>query len=173
MGRLLTTLLLCRWGLLPYPLLSLSVFLGKNRSQYMQHLLRVSQRGEWEEWVDFFLMGIRQQSGLTVRTIKRMEDLRKRWHERMTRPRMPAKLPAVLDILFAPPMFKVQHLADILKVRYPTVMNIVEMLEWEGIVSEKTGGSRNRVYAADEVIRRLRECEAMTQLPYEPGEGGG
>jgi Fic family protein len=168
MGRLLTTLLICRWGLLPYPLLSLSVFLEKNRSHYMQRLLRVSQRGEWEEWLDFFLTGIQQQSDLTVRTIKRMEELRKQWHEHMARPRMPAKLPAVLDIIFGRPVFQVQHLAEILKVGYPTVMHIVEMLEREGIVSEKTGGSRNRVYAADEVIRRLREGEAMTQLPTEP-----
>ena len=43
-GRLLISLLLCQWKLLPQPLLYLSGFFEKNRSEYYNLLLAVSQR---------------------------------------------------------------------------------------------------------------------------------
>ncbi|HEX9676213.1 MAG TPA: Fic family protein [Anaerolineales bacterium] len=53
-GRLLITLLLCAWGLLPQALLYLSAYFEANRDQYYDLLLHVSQRGEWESWLTFF-----------------------------------------------------------------------------------------------------------------------
>src|SRR5215469_1592607 len=60
-GRLLITLLLCAEGLLPQPLLYLSAFFERHRSEYYRLLLEVSQRGNWLEWITFFLRGVSEQ----------------------------------------------------------------------------------------------------------------
>jgi Fic family protein len=61
-GRLLIILLLIEWGLLSQPLLYLSAFFEAHRLDYYDRLLAVSQRGEWENWLLFFLKGISSQS---------------------------------------------------------------------------------------------------------------
>ncbi|WP_241658524.1 Fic family protein [Halorubrum sp. BOL3-1] len=58
LGRLLISLLLQRDGLLPEPYLYLSSYFNARRSVYVDQLLAVSQRGEWEEWLLFFLRGL-------------------------------------------------------------------------------------------------------------------
>ena len=53
-GRLLVSLLLSAWGLLPQPLLYLSAFFEIHRQEYYDQLLSVSQKGTWEAWLRFF-----------------------------------------------------------------------------------------------------------------------
>ncbi len=52
LGRLLISLLLCQWELLPRPLLYLSAYFERNRSDYYDRLLAVSRRGDWEGWLN-------------------------------------------------------------------------------------------------------------------------
>src|SRR5262249_10488995 len=61
-GRLLISLLLSSWNLLPQPLLYLSAFFERNRSDYYDHLLAISERGAWNDWLTFFLRGVAEQS---------------------------------------------------------------------------------------------------------------
>ncbi len=53
-GRLLITLLLVTKGVLPSPLLYLSAWFEATRSEYYARLSGVTERGEWEEWLDYF-----------------------------------------------------------------------------------------------------------------------
>lgn len=57
LGRLVITLLFCAEGALEEPLLYLSLYLKKNRSQYYELLQKVRMEGAWEEWLLFFLGG--------------------------------------------------------------------------------------------------------------------
>ncbi len=61
-GRLVLSLLLCDWKLLPKPLLYLSAYFDQHREAYFDHLLSVSQRGEWNDWIAFFLKGVAEQA---------------------------------------------------------------------------------------------------------------
>ncbi|MBX7237070.1 MAG: Fic family protein [Caldilineales bacterium] len=54
-GRLLISLLLGDWKLLPLPLLYLSAYFERHRQPYYDLLFAVSERGVWHEWVVFFL----------------------------------------------------------------------------------------------------------------------
>ena len=54
-GRLLITLLLVERGVLSTPLLYLSAFFEATRHEYYTRLLTVTERGEWEEWLAYFL----------------------------------------------------------------------------------------------------------------------
>lgn len=57
-GRLLVTLLLVEWDLLPGPLLDLSAYIEPHRDHYYEALLRVSTHGEWGSWLEYFLEAV-------------------------------------------------------------------------------------------------------------------
>lgn len=61
-GRLLITFLLRERGCLTQPLLYLSAFFDKFRNEYYSRLLAVSQKGDWNGWISFFMRGVVNQS---------------------------------------------------------------------------------------------------------------
>lgn len=156
-GRLLITLLLCAWGLLPQPLLYLSAYFEAHRQRYYDLLLAVSQRGSWEEWLGFFLQGIAEQARDAVTRARRLQDLRERYREQFQTARAAARLLQVVDLLFAQPVLTVNQVASALAVNFSTAQRYVKQLEDAGLLDEITGRGRNRVYRADEVLRAIEE----------------
>jgi len=151
-GRLLITLLLCAWDLLPEPLLYLSAYFDARRQRYYDLLLAVSQRGSWTDWIAFFLRGVTEQARDGVARAERLQDLRERYRERFQAARTAARLLQVVDLLFAQPVLTIGRVAEDLKVSFPTASQYVDQLEEAGVLREITGQARSRVYRADEVL---------------------
>src|SRR5664280_3635547 len=61
-GRLLITLFLVERGILPTPLLYLSAFFEASRREYYDGLKDVSERAEWHDWLEYFLLGVARMS---------------------------------------------------------------------------------------------------------------
>jgi len=154
-GRLLISLLLCAWGLLPQPLLYLSAFFEAHRQDYYNHLLWVSQSGHWEEWLSFFLLGVKIQAQDAVQRIRRLQDLREAYRSRIQAERAAARLLHVVDLLFEQPILSILQVSAALNVHYPAAKRYVEQLEAEGILREITGRARNRLYRADEIMQAI------------------
>jgi Fic family protein len=151
-GRLLITLLMAKWGLLPFPILNLSKYLLINRKGYANSLLRVSQRGEYEEWLSFFLQGVVEQSDISIHTIRRLGDLRTKWQKDIVRPRMPSRLPDLINLLFSKPFITIQDVSTSLKVNFGDANRLVNELVEKGILHEQTGRKRDRIYEAKKVL---------------------
>ena len=156
-GRLLVILLLIEWGLISQPLLYLSAFFEAHRLDYYDRLLAVSQRGEWENWLLFFLKGVSSQSLDAISLIERLGQLRAAYQERLRSERAAGRLLETLDVLFARPILNIRQLEAALDVPYRTAQRYIERLEEIGILREVTGQARNRLYRADEIIRALEE----------------
>jgi Uncharacterized conserved protein len=62
LGRMLMPLFLFQCRLLSSPDFYMSGYLEKNREEYQNRLLRVSQDNDWTGWCSFFLKGIREQA---------------------------------------------------------------------------------------------------------------
>jgi len=156
-GRLLITLLLCAWDLLPEPLLYLSAYFEAQRQTYYDLLLAVSQRGQWEDWLAFFLRGVALQSRDAVVRIGRLQDLRERYRDQLQGARIPARLLQVVDLLFAQPILTVRQVEAAAGVNFTTAQRYVDQLVDLGMLRESTGQARNRVYRAEEVLRAIEE----------------
>jgi Fic family protein len=153
-GRLLISLLLCQWGLLPRPLLYLSAYYERNRSEYYERLLAVSRGGEWEDWLRFFLTGVRDQSRLAALRVQELQDLRERYRRQLASRRAARRLSAVVDFLIGNPIFNVRGLQTGLDLAdFKAAQRYVDVLEDAGILREVTGRKRNRLYRADEVFK--------------------
>jgi Fic family protein len=152
---LLVILLLIEWKLLPQPLLYLSAFFEARRLDYYDRLLAVSQRGEWEDWLLFFLKGISGQSQDAMARIEQLGQLRAAYQELLRTERASARLLQTLDILFERPILNIRQLEAALQVPYRTAQRYIERLEELGILREVTDHRRNRIYWADEILQAL------------------
>jgi Fic family protein len=167
-GRLLITLLLCAWDLLPEPLLYLSAYFEAQRQTYYDLLLEVSQRGDWEAWLIFFLRGVATQSRDAVARAQRLQDLREQYREHFQTARAGARLLQVVDLLFARPVLTARQVEAALGVNFPTAQRYVNRLGEAGLLREITGKARNRVYQADEVLQAIEEPLSPTGPQSEP-----
>jgi len=155
-GRLLITLMLIERDLLPVPLLYLSAYFERHRGAYYDHLLVVSQKGEWEEWLLFFLRGVAAEARDASRRAAKLFGLRESYRERFQREGARGNLLAAVNHLFANPVTGIGELAGALGVSFEAARRLVKRLEDESVLQEITGRRRNRVYAASEIIEVLQ-----------------
>ena len=152
-GRLLVSLLACEHGPLPSPLLYLSAYLEKNRDAYADHLLSVSQSGDWEGWIRYFADGVAQQSRDALTRASRMIDLWQRMRSRMQAAGRSATVLRLIDEFFAAPYLTVGDARDRLDVTSKTARRNIQKLVDAGILTEVTGNPRNQVLAAHEIVQ--------------------
>ncbi len=159
-GRLLITLLLVSRDIIPSPLLYLSAYFEATRDEYYARLLGVTERGEWDEWLTYFLRGVVMQSEDAVDRIQRIDNLFVRWRHELAsgRSRFPER---VLDLFAENPFWTVRNLASRLDVAFTTAQRAIDRLEMLDIVSRVGEARRSRVYCAGEVLDILEERPAL------------
>lgn len=133
-GRLMITLLLVHWNLLPLPLLYLSSFFERRRQKYYELLLGVSREGNWIDWILFFLEGVATQAREANLLAKRLQDLRQDWHKELAQPGSSILVHSLVDSLFEKPFVTIPEAQRVLGVSYPTAKKHVERLESLGIL---------------------------------------
>jgi Fic family protein len=154
-GRLLVSLLLCAWGLLPQPLLQLSAYFDANRQEYYDRLLRVSQQGDWEGWLNFFLFGVSVQALDAIKRITRLQELYSNYQDRLQSERAAKRLHQTLDLLFERPIISVRQVETALFVTYHSAQRYVDKMVEIGLLREVTGQARNRLYRSDEILNAI------------------
>jgi len=153
-GRLLVSLLLCAWELLPRPLLYLSAYFEAQRSEYYRHLLDVSQQGDWERWLNFFLIGVTEQAHEARMRVAALDKLRLMYQGELQGERNFQRLMQAVDYLFGQPIITVRQLQAAMGAgSYLTAQRVVQKLENSVVLREITGKARNRIYQADEILR--------------------
>ena len=156
-GRLLITLTLCVDGILPQPLLYLSAYFERHRQEYYDRLLGVSQRGEWEEWISFFLKGITAEATDAVNRAGRLMSLQREYRSRVQRARSSSLLIKLIDGLFERPAITTGRVGELLSVTPTSAQKALDRLIGAKILEEVTGQKRNRVYLAREIVRVIEE----------------
>jgi Fic family protein len=159
-GRLLMMLLLHEWKALSQPLLNISAYFERYRQEYYDRLLAVSQHGEWDEWLRFFLSGISLQAQDSVFRMTRLQAIRIKYEALVESDRNAPRMAAVIDFIFSRPILTVRQLQSALNMPYMAAKRYVEKLVEARILHETTGYARNRVFRAEEVFRVLENPEA-------------
>lgn len=165
-GRLLITFLLCERQILHKPVLYLSCFFKRYRSEYYDRLQAVRDAGDWEGWLDFFLRGVVEVAGEATVTARRIVELRER-HRRLIMEhfgRVAAGALKVLESLYSQPIVSVPQVQKITGSSFPAANDLVKRFVQRGILVEKTGQARNRRFRYDAYIAIFSE---------QPPGGGG
>lgn len=156
MGRLLITFLLCQQGILERPLLYLSYFFKRNRTEYYDRLQAVRDRGEWEAWMKFFLRGVIEVSSESASTIRDILALRAAHTELVQAHLRTGNGLRLLDRLYDRPVTSVTDVADYLGITFNAANSLISKLCGLGILRETTGGARRRRFAYDSYLSLLR-----------------
>lgn len=162
-GRLLITLFFVERRILPTPLLYLSAFFEASRREYYDRLLAVSERGEWEAWLEYFLNGVARQSEDALSRAERINEKLKQWRHAIagSSSRIPLK---IIDMLATNPYLTIKKAAGLLKVAFTTAQRAVERLEKLSIVAQTSKAKRDRVYCAKAILNILEEPTKLTPL---------
>ena len=144
MGRLLITLWLCDQGILNDPVLYLSYFFKRNRTEYYDRLMAVRFQGQWEEWVKFFLKGvieISQETNTSIQAVHELhDDLVDRIDFAFTRNSGYAR--RLLDQLFVRPRITRAGVQGLIGCSAPTAGNLIDRFVELGILADVDPGKR-------------------------------
>ena len=159
LGRLLITFLLTERKLLAHPVLYLSHYFKRCRSEYYERLQAVRDEGDWEGWLAFFLRGVAAvatEARQTAAAILRMrEDYRARITE--TLGRAAANGHRILDRLFQQPIITVATVREWLNITPAGANQLVNRLVKLGVLREITGYARNRRFRFEPYLRLFEE----------------
>lgn len=155
-GRVLISMLLGEWNMLRQPILYLSEFFERHRRDYVDGLLYVSQRGEWNEWIAFFLDAVIEQAYDGARQGQSILTLREEYRKRYQAARSIRLLP-LIDALFMRPVFTATQISEALGWPRYSAQRLLEPFIADGLLEEVTGKQRNRIFLAPEIMRLLEE----------------
>jgi len=142
-GRILNILYLVKNALLDLPVLYLSRYIVRTKSEYYQLLQSVRDDNDWESWVLYILNGIEQTAKETIEFINhiRMLVLEKKQKMRSELPKVYSQ--ELLNNLFFHPYTKVQFVVDQLGVSRITATKYLNELADHGFVSKRKMGRTN------------------------------
>jgi Fic family protein len=159
-GRLLITFFLNEKGFLTQPLLYLSGFFEKFRDEYYSKLLRVSQKGNWEGWIEFFLRAVATQAKDAVSDAKKIIELNVNYQKRLQKTKkIPESAHRLIDELFLNPVISVSSMSKKWNLPFNSVKTGVLRLIEIGILSEATERKRNKLFVAQELMDLLTAQE--------------
>ena len=164
-GRLLWPLMMAADGQVP---LYLSPYVEANREAYYAALKAAQQRLDWAVMVGFVADAVVGTAAELDATRDALASLRGSWAGRR-RFRKGAASTRALDLLPHHPVVTVGRLAEILDVTFAQANQAVAQLVEAGILEERTGHARNRVFAAREALRIVnRPFGEEPALPGDP-----
>lgn len=157
-GRLLITLYLIEKGILSAPALYISYFLKKNRVEYYDRMTEVRTKGDYEQWVHFFLQAIKECSEDSILTIDKLDALH---HKNitsiagMTRTAKNALL--LFHYIEANPIIDIKKTSQALGISYNTVASQVQRFVDANILVQTNSSHRNRTFSYKEYLDILRD----------------
>lgn len=158
-GRLLITFLLCEQGVLHKPVLYLSHYFKRHRREYYEHLQSVRDEGNWEGWLEFFLVGVSEVSAQASETARRILALRERHRAAITEHlgRAAGNGHKILESLYKRPIVSVNAIQELTGTSYPAANQLVSRLTQLDILKETTARKRNRIFRYDAYIDLFAE----------------
>ncbi len=129
-GRLLITFWLVHQQILSKPLLYLSLYFKRYRTEYYDLLMAVRKEGKWEEWVMFFLKGVTRVSQDACVSAQKILRLRQETQERL----VGINHHNMIDFLFSNPIFTRATAAKALQVSSSTGGGLIRRLLELGVL---------------------------------------
>lgn len=158
LGRLLITFLLCAEEILHEPILYLSLYFKAHRTAYYELLDRVRTKGDWEAWLDFFLIGVKEtadQAATAARRIVALFDRHEKQINALGRPA--ASVLRVFQHMQRNPIVSIPAAAQKIGISAPTVAKSLDHMRQLGILREVTGRVRHRLFVYEEYLAILNE----------------
>jgi Fic family protein len=152
LSRLLISLLMVERGVLPEPMLHLSVYFERNRDRYNELLISTSRTGNFDPWLTFFLRGVAEQAADAEVRMAGLVELQAAQRAVLQADSASTNVVRAAEHLFTTPYVSATSLTTGLGVTFPTAQACIKTLVKRGMLVELTGGKRNRIYSAEAIF---------------------
>ena len=157
-GRLLITLYLMEKKLLTTPALYISFFLKRNRIEYYDRMTEVRNKGDYEQWIRFFLQAIYECAADAIVTFDKLAVLHEKNEAAILAMGRGAKNAlSVFHYLEANPIIDIRKTAEATGLSFNTVANAIKKLTDMKTLTQTSVASRNRTFAYTEYLDLLRD----------------
>lgn len=147
-GRIINILYLVISGLLDLPILYLSRFITRNKSEYYRLIQAVRDKDtdnakEWEEWILFMLKGIETTADDTITLIKKIGQMMAEYKS-IIRPDFGSKYNhELLNGLFYHPYTKIEHVVANMQISRQTASRYLDRIVKLGLLYKEKMGKEN------------------------------
>lgn len=155
-GRILMVLQLVKDELLELPILFISGYINKNRSEYYRLLREVTDKGNWHEYIEFMLTGFYLQARETKETLKNIGNYQRELKQRIKNELGKIYSSDLLEALFSFPVITPTKLASELDIHYTTASKHLTLLSKNGILFSAKAG-RNHLFINKKLISILNK----------------
>lgn len=157
LGRLLITFMLCQRSVLTKPLLYLSLFFKEHKAEYYNQLMNVRFLGTWENWIKFFLRGVRNTSLEATSTAREILAIQEK-HRKQIRQELPSYSLALpcYEQLCRTPLISIPTMAKYLEASYPGIKAVFDRFSQLGIIFLTEEKKKNKLFRYDEYLNILK-----------------
>jgi Fic family protein len=155
MGRLLIPLFLFEKKILTKPLFYISAYFESDRDSYYAMLRSVSNTGIWDEWIEYFLIAVREQAIKNISLAKKIIDLHNSLKQKIRDITNSKYTLEILDFLFEKPVFSTKNFRDALGAKPPVIKRNLDKLLKNNIIemTERGTGTRPSLYRFSALFR--------------------
>jgi Fic family protein len=164
-GRLLIPIFLIERKKLSQPLLYVSAFFEEHRRDYYELLQATRTRGDWRDWLLFFLEGVRVTATDAAMQAEALIGLRERYRAKL---KGKGRALALIDQLFVNPYTTSASTMRKTHVSLPTALKAIDDLVHAKILREMTGRKRGRLYVAQEIYELVAPPGEETRRKVPP-----
>ena len=147
-GRLLITFFLCNQAILQKPVLYISYYFKQYRDEYYKRLQDVRDKGDWESWLKFFLLGTEEVARQATETARKIVAMREEHRALIVNNfgNHGGKGARLLEKLYERPTITISDVCDYIGVSFPNASSLVEKFRQNQLLFEVTGNHRNRIF---------------------------
>lgn len=157
-GRLLIILFLIEKKVLNTPVLYISYFLKKNRIEYYDRMNEVRAKGNYEQWIKFFLEAVYESAYDAAQTIDKLTSLHNKNISLIKNSYKNSKNTLqIFKYLEASPIIEIQKTAKELNLSFNTVSKAVKNLLGIEVLEQVSNKSRNRIFQYKEYLDILKK----------------
>jgi len=168
-GRIINSLFLIQEGLLTLPILYLSRYIIRNKSDYYKLLLGVTSGDKWEEWILYIIRGVEETALWTIGKIESIRSLQEHTTEfvRGTLPKIYSR--ELVDLIFEQPYCRIANLVERDVAKRQTASEYLKALCDIGVLAEQSAG-REKIFIHPKLLNLLTR-EENEFVGYKQGGG--
>ncbi len=156
-GRLLITLYLVSTGLLKKPILYLSDFFEKHRTQYYDNLMIVREKNNLTQWFKFFLVGVIETAKNGITTFENILKLQKNIDTKIQGlGNRASNAQKILTFLYQRPLIDATKISEICEISSASAYKIIAEMEQLEILKKISSSKRGKTYIFENYLKLFR-----------------
>jgi len=157
-GRIINSLFLIQEDLLTLPILYLSRYIIRNKTDYYRLLLDVTRLNRWEAWILYIVQGVEETAHWTIAKITAVRALQDHTSEfvRNVLPKIYSR--ELIDCIFEQPYCRIGNLVERNIAKRQTASEYLKVLCEIGVTEEQTAG-REKIFIHPKLLNILTREE--------------